>query len=136
MQKCRVFLFNVHVFKCISALFLSVCLRVWKGGSKCLLIVGQVSHLDASSCDGNRNGQKSEADTANGSLKLGGMVTSVALFLTRSMCGSQICSNFSSLTVFHTLFFWFPHCVLPSFSPQKRGLKCFTLQTKTQHIDQ
>lgn len=29
--------------------------------------MSQLSHLDASSCDGNRNGQKSEADAANGS---------------------------------------------------------------------
>lgn len=29
--------------------------------------MSQLSHLDASSCDSNRNGHKSEADAANGS---------------------------------------------------------------------
>lgn len=62
----------------------------------CLLRVSQVSHLDASSCDGNRNGQKLEADTANGSLKLGGMVTSLSLSLSLDLL------QFYSLTDFHT----------------------------------
>lgn len=51
------------------------------GGGGSLHRVSQVSHSDASGCDGNRNRQKSEADAANGSLKLGGMVTpGIALF--------------------------------------------------------
>lgn len=83
------FILNVHVFECISTLSLCVCACVseYSGrGRECLLRVSQVSHLDASSCDGNRNGQKLEADTANGSLKLGGMVTSLSLSLALSMC--------------------------------------------------
>lgn len=39
--------------------------------------VRQVSHLDASSSDGNRNGQKSGAETANGAFKMVALVTPV-----------------------------------------------------------
>lgn len=39
--------------------------------------VGRVLHLSASGSDGNGSGQKSGADTANGALKLGGLVTPV-----------------------------------------------------------
>lgn len=92
-----------------------VCLRVWKGGSKCLLIVGQVSHLDASSCDGNRNGQKSETDTANGSLKLGGMVTSVALSFSLSLCVAHRSALIFTLSQSFTLSSFGFHTMCPSF---------------------
>lgn len=66
----------------------------------------------ASSCDGNRNGQKSETDTANGSLKLGGMVTSVPLSL--SHCNTDVLS-LNSLPDFHTLLFFLHTTFLPCF---------------------
>lgn len=72
----------MHTHLKVSILCASVC-TVRSGtsllcGGECLHRGSRVSHLDASSCDGNRNGQKSEAGTANGSLKLVGMVTPVS----------------------------------------------------------
>lgn len=63
----------MHTHLKVSILCASVC-TVRSGtsllcGGECLHRGSRVSHLDASSCDGNRNGQKSEAGTANGSLK-------------------------------------------------------------------
>lgn len=65
-------------FKCACSLNMCVAVLTDAIGGESLPTLSQVSHMDASSSDGNRNGQKSGAGTANGAFKLGELVTPVS----------------------------------------------------------
>lgn len=87
-------------------------------GGESLLRQSQVSHLTASSCDGNRNRQKSEADTANGFLQTArnnDPKTTPSLFsLSFFLPVKHICSHFTGL---FRSFFHFFLCLQSGFLP-------------------
>lgn len=88
-----------------------------RGGER-LLRQSQVSHLAASSCDGNRNRQKSKADTANGifqTARNNDPKTTPSLFsLSFFLPVKHICSHFTGL---FRSFFHFFLCLQSGFLP-------------------
>lgn len=108
---------HVKVFHAVWACVCTVCIGTsLLCGRECVHRGSRVSHLDASSCDGNRNGQKSEADTANGSLKLGGTVTPASHSSFRSLYPRYLSSRLLFLKSFINLHLSLHHC-LPPLSP-------------------
>lgn len=108
---------HVKVFHAVWACVCTVCIGTsLLCGRECVHRGSRVSHLDASSCDGNRNGQKSEADTANGSLKLGGTVTPASHSSFRSLYPRYLSSRLLFLKSFINLHLSLQRC-LPPLSP-------------------